>query len=147
MGFANVTASDVGWMAAVYRSLRKGERLTNVGFYALADGKATVWVGRSLSKLRRVAVKRVDMPGYYTVGLSKKLRLQKGCRFVVAVRLSQPGNPFPIPVQASYQSGGITAACTARPGMTYVSPDGKRWTDMTRLSDGAAVCLKAVTRR
>jgi hypothetical protein len=38
------------------------------------------------------------------------------------------------------------ARATAKRGMSYVSPDGVRWTDTTRLSPGAAVCLKAITR-
>lgn len=149
MGFAGSVASDRAWMASVFRA-RSRERLASAGFYMLSGGTATVYVGRSLTRLRKAAVLSVDLPGYYTVSLRRTLRLRKGQRFVVAVRISTPDVVFPIPLQASTSSqlgSSAAAECTARRGMSFVSPDGRRWTDATALEAGTAACLKAITRR
>lgn len=142
MGFAGNVASDVAWMASKYRA-KRSERLTSASFYLPSGGRATVYIGRSRSTLRKVAVAGFDLPGYYTVVLKKTLRLRKGQRFYVAVRVKTPGYPFPIAVQSPLE----IADCTARSGMSFVSPDGKHWTDATKLDRGTAVCLKAITRR
>lgn len=142
LGFAANVASSTGWMAGSFRA-KRAERVVGAGFYMVSGGRATIYVGRSLKKLRRAAAKTIDMPGYYTVGLKKALRLRRGQRFVVAVRITTPGHRFPIPLQTTMQG---FARAKAKRGMSYVSPDGARWTDTTRVSPGAAVCLKAVTR-
>ncbi len=142
MGFAANVASDTAWMASRYRATRR-ERVTGVGFYMTSGGKATVYVGRTKRTLRRVGTANLYLPGYYTVDLRKKLKLKKGQRFVVAVKVRTPGYEFPI----ALQSPTDIAVCKATSGMSWVSPDGRRWTDATRLDEGTAVCLKAITRR
>lgn len=142
MGFAANVASDTAWMASRYRAGRS-EGLASVGFYMTSSGRATVYIGRTKKDLRRAGTATMYLPGYYTVKVNKTLKLRKGQRFVVAVRVRTPGYPFPIALQSPLD----IAVCRAKPEMSFVSPDGMRWTDATRLDRGTAVCLKAITKR
>lgn len=142
LGYASTLESSNGWMANMFRATRD-ERLSAVGFYrTAAAGSYTVYAGGSLARLREVASGSIGVGGYFTVPIKKGMRLTKGQRFVVAVHLDTSGWPFPIPVQAPLagyaQPHGV-------PGVSFISPDGRRWTDVAKVSPRSNVCLKAMT--
>ena len=131
-------------MANEFRAGRD-ERLAAVGFYrTAAAGNYTVYAGRSLARLRQVASGSIGVGGYFTVPIKKGLRLTKGQPFVVAVHLDTSGWSYPIPLQAPLagyaQPEGV-------PGVSFISPDGRRWTDVATVSPRSNVCLKAMTVR
>ena len=133
-------------MAGVFTA-SGNERVSAASLTVPAPGNVTFYVGRSLSRLVEAGTKTLPMPGFYTMGLKELLRVAKGQKFVVAARVHTPDNSFPVALQSPLIWGGLQANCTARPGMSCVSPDGKKWTDATTLSKGTAVCLKATTTR
>jgi len=142
LGYASTKGSSSGWMANIFRATRD-ERLSAVGFYrTAAAGSYTVYAGSSLARLREVASGSIEVGGYFTVPIEKGMRLAKGQRFVVAVHLDTSGWSFPIPVQAPLagyaQPRGV-------PDVSFISPDGQRWTDLARVSPRSNVCLKAMT--
>jgi hypothetical protein len=58
------------------------------------------------------------------------------------VHLDTSGWSFPIPVQAPLAG---YAQPHGLPGVSFISPDGHRWTDLAKVSPLSNVCLKAMT--
>lgn len=87
----------------------------------------------------------LSAPGYHTIALSSPIPLAINQRFSVAVKFRTPGDSFPIPIE--HPLPGLKAVFTARPGESFISPDGAIWSDLVTY-DGSAyarsnVCLKA----
>jgi C1A family cysteine protease len=144
LGYASTTAAGDGWMANVFTASGR-ERLAAVGFYrTAAAGDYTVYAGTSLARLRKVAEGEITVGGFFRVPVADGMRLSKGQRFVVAVRVDTAGYSFPIPVQAPLAGYADPAGV---PGVSFISPDGKRWTAVERVSPRSNVCLKAYTVR
>ena len=144
LGYASTGASSSGWMANAFRATRD-ERLAAVGFYrTAAAGSYTVYAGSSLARMREIAGGTIDVGGYFTVPIQKGMRLRKGQGFVVAVHLDTAGWSFPIPVQAPLAG---YAEPDGVPGVSFISPDGRRWTDVAKVSPRSNACLKAITVR
>ena len=136
--------SNTDWGANVFTA-EASDELAAVSFYADEPGTDyTVYAGASLASLTALGSGTLSM-GYHTVDLSSPLQLTSGQPFAVAVELTTPGDPYPIPVE--YPADGASAA-TSSPGESYVSANGSQWTDLTTVAgcDQANVCLKAFTR-
>ena len=118
------------------------ERIAAAGFYTLASGTAyEVWAGRTLRTMTRRGTGTVELPGYTTVPLEAQLSVTKGKRFVVAVRLVSPGERYPVAVERP--ATDWQRAATARTGQSFMSSDGRSWTDMNAHGGQINVCLKA----
>ena len=141
VGYGDGSTTD--WAANQFTA-RASDQLAAVSFYAAAPGTTyTVYAGDSLSSLTAAGSGTLAM-GYHTVNLSSSLQLTSGAPFVVAVRLTTPGDIYPIPVEYPVNgAGGVTSA----PGESYVSADGTTWADLTDEGgcEEANVCLKAFT--
>jgi C1A family cysteine protease len=144
LGYASRTAATDGWMANVFTASGR-ERLTAVGFYrTAAAGDFTVYAGRSLAHLHKVAAGPITVGGFFRVPIADGMRLSRGQRFVVAVHVDTSGYSFPIPIQAPLAD---YADPSGVPGVSFISPDGKHWTGVERVTPRSNVCLKAYTVR
>jgi C1A family cysteine protease len=132
--FANrFTAQSAGHVAAV-------------GFYTDAPGATyTVYAGPTLAKLTARGSDTLSDAGYATVPLAKTLRVAANARFVVAVRITVPGDTLPVAVEMPLNGYAKT---TASAGQSYLRV-GTKWIDLTTQSGyrNANVCLKAYTTK
>jgi len=125
---------------------RASANVTAAGFYATsADATYKVLAGPTMQSLTTRATGTFTLPGFHTVSFDTPLPVTRGGRFVVAVRLTTPGN-YPIPIETRVR--GYSSAASASPGQSYVrSSNASRWKDLTSIRGYAEanVCLKAYT--
>jgi len=83
-------------------------------------------------------------PGYNRINLSSPVNVSAGEKFSVIVKLTDPGNTYP--VACAYAYAGYTDSATATPGVGWLSDDGSNWDDITSGDPKWAtwsICLKA----
>ena len=120
-----------------------------VGFYTLSsDTPYEVWAGPSLKQLTRRAKGVSALPGYTTVRLRTPLKVVKGRKFVVAIRLASPDGSYPLAVERGRRiplgnSRVVFAATGASRGQSYVGAKRWRLKDLTLSLPRTNVCLKA----
>ena len=151
--------SETAWFANVFAAEERS-LVRAVAFYSAAPGasyelalyggvSASPVDGTPLLSQRGTLVEA----GYHTVELADEVSLGEGERFSVVVGLTTPGYGYPVPVEARID--GYSDGARAEAGESYISSDGRSWTDLT-LWDGIAdeeigpfspreanVCLKA----
>ncbi|MHB8053727.1 MAG: lectin like domain-containing protein [Candidatus Aminicenantales bacterium] len=144
--------SETGWFANRFVSVST-DPLAAVSFYSYGvSGFYQVFIYKNPSPdLPRsgALVSKVsgflDTPGYATIRLPEPVAMAVNENFSVVVRLRNPGNNFPIPLEHPIE--GFDADFRAAPDQSYISADGFAWSDLTtyRGSDYARtnVCLKA----
>ena len=121
------------------------QTIAAASFYTLAAGtRYQVWTGRSLRALKRRAAGTTALPGYVTVPLAGTMRVHKGKPFVIAIRLYSPGEGHPLAIE--YPRTKWMAGATARKGQSFISRNGTKWTDITKVYRRSNVCLKAFAR-
>jgi C1A family cysteine protease len=127
--------------------------ITAVGFYTLSSGTPyEVWAGRSRATLTRRASGSSTLPGYITVKLATPLKVAKGARFVVAIKLTSPDKRLPLAIERrkvvnyGYGYSMVFAPATAGAGQSYVGATRSRMRDLTSTIPSANVCLKAFAR-
>ena len=132
------------WGANRFR-VKTTQTIAAAGFYTLASStRYEVWGGRTFRSLRLRASGTVELPGYTTVPLDKKLRAYRGRQFVIAVKLVSPGETHPMAMErpaARWMSGA-----RAKRGQSYLSRNGSRWIDASRVRANSSVCIKAYAR-
>jgi len=87
----------------------------------------------------------ISSPGYHTVTLSGPVRVSKGEKFSVMVKLTTPGYRYPVAIEYPYP--GFSSKASAHSGESYVSSTGTLWTDISTVYANSNVCLKALTVR
>ncbi|NLB84111.1 MAG: hypothetical protein GX791_07685, partial [Synergistaceae bacterium] len=148
-----VDNSGTGWCANIFSANgstdgTSAELLKAFSFYAGAAGtsyRAEVRTGvdansPSSGNLALVKEGTLAAAGYHTVEISP-VHVNKGERFSVVLRLTTPGNDFPIPVE--YPLSGYSDKATASAGESFVSSDGKSWDDLITKVANSNVCIKA----
>ena len=134
-GYGSTTA----WGANVFRA-RRSESVAAVGFFThVANTTYTVYAGASLQSLQAKGSGSIGTPGFHTVGLSSPFSVSGGGDFVVAMRLTSPGNDYPLAVE--YAVPAYSSSATASPGQSFASSNGSSWTDLTSWKSTANVCL------
>lgn len=129
------------WGAARYTA-KATQAVTAAGFYTLASStRYQVWAGPSFKSLTLVAHGVRSLPGYGTVSFSQPLQVAEGRRFVVAINLYSPYDYHPLAIERRARKW-MQGAAAAR-GQSYMSRNGKTWTDVTSVRPNASVCLKA----
>ncbi len=135
--------STTTWGANVFTA-RRAESVAAAGFFTPApDTSYTVYAGPSLGSLQARGSGSISMPGYHTVAFSSPMAVTGGGTYVVAMRLTAPGNNHPIAVECAVP--GYSSTATAAPGQSFVSSSGSSWIDITTWDGTANVCLKAYT--
>jgi len=118
------------------------QKIAAASFYTLSSStQYEVWAGRSFSTLSLRASGTAELPGYVTVPFLKKLSVYSGRGFVIAVKLTSPGETYPLATEQRIKAW--TPAASARSGQSFVSRNGSRWTDVTTMRANVNVCLKA----
>ncbi len=121
------------------------QKIAAASFYALSSStQYEVWAGRSFASLSRRATGTAELPGYVTVAFDRKLPVNGGRHFVIAVKLTSPGETFPLATER--RSSIWSPGAWARPGQSFMSRDGSTWTDVARVRANVNVCLKAFAK-
>ncbi len=81
--------------------------------------------------------------GYHTIKLDRPVILGKGQKFSVILRLTTPGNGYPLAVE--YPMAGYSSRAGAHAGESFISTDGTSWTDLTQVVKNGNACIKAFT--
>lgn len=146
--------SETAWFANQFVSVST-DPLEAVSFYSYgATGEYQVSVFANATPglpLNGTLVSRfegtLETAGYATLRLPEPASLAVNERFSVVVRLRNPENDFPIPIE--HPVPGFDAVFEALPGQSFISPDGLAWNDLVTTAGTtyarSNVCLKAFT--
>lgn len=129
------------WGATRYKAAAT-QTVSAAGFYTLSSStRYQVWAGPTLKSLtlRASGVRR--LPGYGTVSFSAPLPVTAGRRFVVAIKLYSPNDYHALAMERPARTW-MRQAVAAR-SQSFISRNGTKWTDVTRLRANSSVCLKA----
>jgi C1A family cysteine protease len=85
----------------------------------------------------------IPLAGYHTVPLGTGVRLKAGQKFSVVLKLTTPNYNYPIAIEKPIS--GWSSKAKSNIGESFISPDGKNWTDMTTYYSNSNVCVKAFT--
>jgi hypothetical protein len=135
------------WGANLYTAAAD-ESLSAVGFYAASTGtvyQIYVYKGITAGSPRSgtLAVSNSGTrlaPGYCTIDLSAPVALTNGQRFSIVLKLTTPGNNYPLPIEYAY--AGYSSAASASSGQSFYSSTGSSWTDLTSWNSTANFCIK-----
>jgi len=149
--FSANSSSKTGWFANVFQSSSgKDELLEAVSFYTIAAGCTyeihvnSAYSGPSIQGLKKVRSGTIANPGYHTIKLDNSIKINKGDKFIVAVKITTPNyDEHPIPIEVPVPN--YSSMATASRNQSYFSLNGNNWYDMTDYSPNTNVCLKAFT--
>lgn len=85
----------------------------------------------------------ISTAGYHTVPLDSEIQLRANQKFSVVLKLNTPGYNYPVAVEMPYS--GWSSKAKANSGESYLSRDGKSWSDLTGLFLNTNACIKAFT--
>lgn len=140
--------TDTAWFSNVFKA-KNNEQLAATSFYVLSpDSPYNIYVylnpkanDPASGTLALVQSGLISNEGYFTINLSKYVKLISGETFSIVVKLTTPN--FDTPITLEYPVYGYSSQATASPGQSYVSSNGTSWVDMTTIITNANVCLKA----
>jgi len=140
--------SETAWFANVFTATET-DTIAAVSFYSSAPSSSyQVFVNPDFTGSNflgsLVASGTFTFGGYHTVPLNSLVSVSSGHRFCVAVKLTTPGDIYPIPIERRIL--GYSSNASANPGESYTSSSGAYWTDLTDSYQNANVCLKAVSQ-
>jgi len=142
------TGSGTTYWGANLFTAEANESLSAVGFYAASTGTAyQIYVYKGITagspRSGTLAVSNSGTrlaPGYCTIDLGAPVALTNGQRFSVVLKLTTPGNNYPLPIE--YALAGYSSAAAASSGQSYYSSAGSSWTDLTTWETSANFCIK-----
>lgn len=140
-------SSNTGWLANVFTAAGS-ELISAVSTYAQRPGttyQLSIYVNPTNGPIGGTPAATQSGTftdaGYHTVVLTSPVQVEAGERFSVVMRLTTPGYNYPIPVERPFT--GYSSAAVASSGQSYISASGTSWTDLTKTTANANVCLKA----
>ena len=150
------------WGANIFRCGKDNEELAAVGFYSpVKNTKYVIDIYTECADLKPTSGNCqltqsgiCDFVGYVTVPLSSTVAITKGRLFSVVIKLTTPGYNYPLAYEGyfSYQQNGKTywtptSDATASAGQSFISSNGKDWSDFTEVIHATAnFCCKAYTK-
>lgn len=154
LGYGN----DTAWFSNVYEA-EESQYLKAVGFYATAPGtsyeiyavrqtgkESDITEGNEFDRKIFLTDGAFENAGYYTVSFNKKtkkeLKLKKGERFAVIVKITTPDTVHPAAIE--YDAGDGRTFVDLSDGEGYISADGKVW-ERVEEKQNCNLCLKAYT--
>jgi len=154
LGYGN----DTAWFSNVYEA-EESQYLKAVGFYATAPGtsyeiyavcqtgkESDITEGNDFDRKIFLTDGAFINAGYYTVSFDKKikkeLKLKKGERFAVIVKITTPDTVHPATIE--YDAGDGRTFVDLSDGEGYISADGKVW-ERVEEKQNCNLCLKAYT--
>lgn len=144
-GYSNETA----WFSNVFVA-KENENLSAVGFYTNGeDSDYEIWVCRnfkdmgSFKDMKKIEQGKIDTIGYHTIP-TDKIDLNKSEKFAIIIKLKTKGQEYPVAGESP--NGKHSSKAKANKKESFISPDGKEWSDLTDIQPNANVCLKAITK-
>ena len=142
------TGSGTTYWGANLFTATADESLSAVGFYAASTGttyQIYVYKGVTAGSPRSgtLAVSNSGTrlaPGYCAIDLSAPVALTNGQRFSIVLKLTTPGDNYPLPIEYAY--AGYSSAASASSGQSFYSSTGSSWTDLTSWDSTANFCIK-----
>jgi len=138
---------DSAYFANIFTA-QSGEDITAVAFYTPSlntQYKISLYKGVGITPVSGSALSTqsgtISIPGYHTITLSQPVQVKQGEKFSIVVKLTTPGNNYPVAIE--YRYPGFSSRASAQAGESYVSGNGIIWTDLTTIYDNSNVCLKA----
>jgi len=142
------------WFANVFMASENAPKIKAVAFYTpQINCTCKVYIYKNVTptdprsgSLARTVKSSLPNPGYHTIPFNP-VRVTPGTYFSVVVRLVTPGTAYGAAIETPI--AGYSSAAKAWKNQSYLSPDGKRWSDLTSwTATGVAwknsnVCLKA----
>lgn len=97
----------------------------------------------SLKEGWKVAEGNKEKAGYYTVPFESQMRVAKGSKFAVVLKITTPGVVRPLAVE--YEGPDSAVKVNLEDGESYISPNGRRWQSAEK-TQNCNICLKAYTK-
>jgi len=145
--------SETAWFANVFTAEAR-EEVAAVSFYTPQENSqytAFIFTDPSEGPVNEAGWKStksgsLEFTGYHTVKFDTTVPVNAGQQFSIVVKVTTPGYPYPVPVEAPVST--LTGNAVAHSNESYVSVDGSLWKD-TAMGTGENpdlnVCLKAFT--
>ena len=139
--------SPTAWFANIFTA-KSQCKLKAVSFYALGSvNRYKIWIHRGVNpnepRSGKISAKKggkLKYPGYVTIPLKKPVELNKGERFALVVSMKSNGEDYPVAVE--YHFKNYTKKLKAKKGQSFISTNGKSWTDTHKWRSKTNVCLK-----
>jgi C1A family cysteine protease len=142
--------STTGWSANIFTAT-SNDLLSAVSFYTVMPGTqydVYVYTDPNSGPIntggyagRKTGT--MEIPGYHTIALDSIIPISAGHRFSAVVKVTTPGYNYPIALQD--RVAGYTSSATGFPGVSFISPNGASWQDVTLSYPNAVACIKAFT--
>ena len=142
--------SDSAWGANLFIS-QNNEYLTDVGFWAVSVAGGSMlytirvydhFKGGVFSNLLETTSGTCANFGYYTIALPSKLYSAKGDTLGIVVNFKTPGYDYPIP--CCYPVSDYSSKARNSSGRSYTSSTGTSFSDITKSTRNALVCIRAL---
>ena len=137
------------YAANVFTS-QQDELMEAVGFYATGpDTSYEIYLVpqfenvTSLKEGWRVASGTKSKPGYYTIKLDSQIKVTKGVKFAVVMKIDTPDSTRPLAVEYAKEDSAVQVDLTD--GESYISANGKKW-ESAEKTQNCNVCIKAYTK-
>ena len=140
-----------GYMTNIFKAEGK-ETLHEIGIFNVSmftDYK--LYVVRNIERTSQLDTEKVEVasgtlqyPGYYTIDISH-IDLEEGEQFAVMAYLDSSKANYRYPLAVEAKINNFSSKADSEPGQSFVSSDGKKWSDLSSELKGANVCLKAIT--
>ncbi|MCE5297804.1 MAG: lectin like domain-containing protein [Methanoregulaceae archaeon] len=141
--------SETEYFANIFTA-QSEEDLSAVSFYTAAPNskyQLFVYKGVSGTPVSGSALVSqsgtISVSGYHTIPLSSAVRLQKGEKFSIVIKLTTPDYKYPVAIE--YPLSGFSSGARATSGQSYVSSSGTLWYDLSTIYPNSNVCIKAFT--
>lgn len=85
----------------------------------------------------------ISEAGYFTIPLRHFVELIPNQKFAIVLKLTTPNYNYPISIEIPI--AGYSSKADACPNQSYISENGKAWTDLTTIYTDGNVCIKAFT--
>ncbi len=143
--------SEEAFFANIFECETSAETLDAVGFYTLGyDSEYEIYIvenckssGDLFQDRDMVASGTIENGGYHTVELGEEIHLVKGQEFAVIVKLSTPGQMYPVAIE--HEKKYYSSSARAYEGESFISENGTEWEDVSK-DNGFNVCLKAYSK-
>ncbi len=141
--------SELGYFANVYEA-QEDQELCAAGFYA-TGGDTTYRLAvipefegaESLQEREYMQAGYFQYTGFYTEEFIEPVKVKKGQRFAVVVKIRTAESKYPIAVE--FDSDGMGGAVTLDDGEGYISADGKNW-ERVEQTQNSNLCLKVYAK-
>ena len=143
--------STTGWFSNIFTADVTNTTIRAVSFYSSVPNSSYevyvyngVTAGKPTSGTAVAAATTkgtIAQAGYHTIHLTNAANVTAGGKFSVVVKLTTPGDKYPIPLES--REAGYSANATSAAGQSFTSSNGTSWSDIGKSLRSGNVSLKA----